>query len=312
MARKRKRPAPSAIGWAFFLLFFLVTGLFALWALRPLKEKPRPAPPEEVSRKRPPRSSKPLPLKKPPQRKSTPPGPKKPKETSPKPIACIIIDDMGQNPRLERKFFELGLVLNFSFLPHAPFTKRLATEAHARGFEVLVHLPLEARKTRDASAFISLRMGEVEVKRRVREAVRLVPYAIGINHHMGSAFSAERTHMRWVLEETKALGLIYVDSRTTPKTVVPELARALGLPFAERRVFLDHRRGTAAVVKALDELIRRAQKRGPTLAIGHPHPDTLKALTLRRPRLTQEVSLVPLSVFVRKVNAHDQRTPEGL
>ena len=308
MARKKRRPAPSAVGWAFFLLFFLVTTLFALWVLRPLKERSTTSP-SKIPPKRPVKSLKPAPKE---TSQKRPEPQKRPKKSSPKPIVCIIIDDMGQNPGLERKFFELGLVLNFSFLPQAPFTKRLATEAHARGFEVLVHLPLEAERVRDASAFISLRMGEVEVKRRVREAVKLVPYAIGINHHMGSAFSADKTHMRWVLEETKALGLIYVDSRTTPKTVVPELARTLRLPFAERRVFLDHRRGAKAVCKALDELIRRAKRRGPTLAIGHPHPDTLKALRLYRSRLTQEVSLVPVSVFIRKVNAHDQRTPKGL
>ena len=286
MPSRRKRPAPSRLGWAFFLLFVLVTVLATLWVLRPLKEREKPLPPG-------------------PEVKPLRTAPKAFRET-PAPMACIIIDDMGQNPRLERRFFALGLCLNFSFLPQGRFTKRLATEAHARGFEVLVHLPLQAERKRDASAFISLQMGEAEVKKRVKRAVAAVPYAIGINHHMGSAFSADPKHMRWVLEETKALGLIYVDSRTTPTTVVPQVARSLGLPFAERRVFLDHFEGYEAVCRALERFIVRAKRRGPTLAIGHPHPATLRALIKYRLRLQKEVRLVPVSVFVRKVNGYDK------
>ncbi len=297
MARRKRRPTPSPLGWAFFLLFALITLLVTLWVLRPLKERQTKNLTEEPR----PKPKKFLKVQKAPE-----PLSKK------KPLACIIIDDMGQNPRLEREFFTLGLVLNFSFLPEGPYTKRLATEAHARGFEVLVHLPLQALKGRDASSFISLRMDQIEVKRRVKEAVKKVPYAIGINHHMGSAFSADWRHMRWVLEEAKALGLFYVDSRTTKKTVVPVLAKELGLPFAERRVFLDHQMGLEAVSKALDKLIWRAKKVGPTLAIGHPHPNTLRALKNYRSKLREEVTLVPISVFIRKVNGYDQTLSQNL
>ncbi len=284
---KRKRPVPSALGWAFWLFFIILTILTALWILRPLKKPP------QITSRAPSKTKKKVSRPHPEARKRKPYHP-----------ACIIIDDMGQNPGLEREFFRLGLVLNFSFLPEAPFTKRLATEAYARGFEVLVHLPLEARKVRDHSHFISLRLNEVEVKRRVREAIKRVPYAIGVNHHMGSAFTADRKHMRWVLEEVKKLGLFYVDSRTTRKTVIPELARELHLPFAERRIFLDHQKGYQMVCKALEKFLERARKE-PVLAIAHPHPYTLKALRVFRPRLKKEITLVPVSVFVKKGKFYD-------
>ncbi|NPA49063.1 MAG: divergent polysaccharide deacetylase family protein [Thermodesulfobacteria bacterium] len=294
--RKKKRPAPTLLGWAFWLSFLLITFLAALWVLKPLKTPPRKKPPEKTQTKPQPRPR--IKAEKAPKRE-------KKKATTRKPLACIIIDDMGQAPEMERRFFHLGLPLNFSFLPEAPFTRKLASEAYARGFEVLVHLPLEAEHTRDHSAFITLRMDEVEVKRRVREAVRRVPFAIAVNHHMGSAFTAEERHMRWVLEEVKALGLFYIDSRTTPKTVVPKLARELGLPFAERRVFLDHQQEYEAVCEALEKFIRRAKSKGPTLAIAHPHPETLKALEAFRERLRREVDLCPVSVFVKRGRNHD-------
>ncbi len=290
MPRKKKGPTPSRLGWALWALFILISILGALYILKPLK---KPLPSQTPLPKTPPLNQR--------QRKTLRPS---------RPLACIIIDDMGQNPALERKFFGLGLKLNFSFLPEAPFTKRLASEAYARGFEVLVHLPLQAERVKDHSHFITLHMNEVEVKRRVREAVKRVPFAIGVNHHMGSAFSADRKHMRWVLEEVQNLGLFYVDSRTTKKTVVPELARKIGLPFAERRIFLDHKRGYEAVCKALENFVKRAQKE-PTLAIAHPHPYTLKALQKFKNRLQKDVSLVPISVFLRKGKGYDQVLSPG-
>ncbi len=287
--RRSKRPIPGLLGWALLLFFALLTFLAALWVLRPLKEPPprRVRPPLKLKYLRRP------PKRNPPQRVSLPPK-------TPKPLAAIIIDDMGQRPALEKKFFSLGLRLNFSFLPYAPFTPQLAKEAHERGFEVLVHLPLEAGNHEQAKGMISLKMGREETKRRMRQAIARVPFAVGVNHHEGSKFTENKLHTRWLLEEVASLGLFYVDSRTTPKTVVPQVARSLGLPFAERRVFLDHRVREEEVEKAIERFILRAKRKGPTVAIGHPHEATLKALRAKRERLKKELELVPMSEFIRR------------
>ena len=290
MARKRlKRPTPRPLGWAFLLLFLLVTFLAALWILRPLKEKekvylrPKVFVPPLTERKR----------ARHPKRK--------------KPFAAIIIDDMGQRPWIERKFFHLGLCLNFSFLPFAPYTKTLAQEAHQLGFEVLIHLPLESGNGEKTPGLITLKMNEREVKRRVKRAFLAVPYAIGVNHHEGSKFTTDYRHTRWLLEEVKSLGLFYVDSRTTPLTVVPKVAQELGLSWAERRVFLDHDPRREAIKREIRRLIRRAYRVGPTIAIGHPHPETLKALHQEKTRLLTEIDLVPISVMVQKFQIQRQR-----
>ncbi len=289
MAKKKrtKKPAPSALGWAFLFFLLLTAILAALWVLRPLKTTRKPIKPPEKTKKI-------LPVKK----ETTHPSPQKAPLKKTLPMACIIIDDMGQNPALERKFFELGLVINFSFLPNAPFTRRLATEAHARGYEVLVHLPLQAKKVHDKSGVITLRTSQEALKKQVRKMIAKVPYAIGVNHHMGSLFTEDEKHVRWLLEEVKALGLFYIDSRTTAKTKIPKVAEELALPFAERHVFLDHKRGPQAVCQAVKLLIKKA-RHSPTIAIGHPHRDTLAGLKMCEKLLREEVRLVPISVFLR-------------
>ncbi len=294
--RRRKRPAPGLLGWASLLLLILITFLGVFWFLRPLKEN------SLSPLKRPTIYIPPLRYKKIPARKKSSPSSRASRAAAPrpsKPLAAIIIDDMGLNPRIERRFFKLGLTLNFSFLPFNPYTKPLAREAHRLGFEVLVHIPLVSKNGTHPRGLITMNMGIREVKRRVREDILAVPYAIGANHHEGSWFTTDPRRTRWVLEEVKALGLFYVDSRTTPDTVVPKVARAIGLPYAERRVFLDHTFDAASIKKEINRFISRA-KRTPTVAIGHPHEITLKVLRQEKTRLLRELDLVPISVFIER------------
>ncbi|GEM_PF-5665618 len=287
MPRRKKRPTPSPLGWALWFLFLIVTLMVALWVLRPVVVRPpSPIPPDRGPRVKsfPPKKTI-LPEKKP---------------ESKKPLMAIIIDDMGQNPRLEKKFFDLKLPLTFAFLPYAPYTQKLAKEAHQYGYEVLVHLPLEAQSHRSTPGLIRLSLSERQTKYLVRQAILAVPYAVGVNHHMGSLFTENYEHTRWVLEEVKQEGLFYVDSRTTKKSLVPQIARSLGLPYAVRQVFLDHNLSPQEVCKQLKRALKLAQRQGRVVVIGHPHTQTLHILRRERAWLGQKVRLVPVSILLER------------
>lgn len=91
--------------------------------------------------------------------KEPPESPKPPKDTGriPKEIVkkppiipptkvriAIIIDDFGQNfGEREKALLSLGYPLTFSVLPRLPYSKRAAEEAHSKGLEVMLHLPME-------------------------------------------------------------------------------------------------------------------------------------------------------------------------
>jgi polysaccharide deacetylase 2 family uncharacterized protein YibQ len=70
--------------------------------------------------------------------------------TKPKPIltkklpkVAIIIDDIGYDKKIAEKFLNLDAVLTFSLLPHSLFQDKIARKAHEKGFEIMLHLPLE-------------------------------------------------------------------------------------------------------------------------------------------------------------------------
>ncbi|OAQ21154.1 putative periplasmic protein YibQ [Thermosulfurimonas dismutans] len=216
-----------------------------------------------------------------------------------RPRVALIIDDMGQRPILERKFFKLGLTLNFSFLPYAPFTEKLAREAHQKGFTVMIHIPMEAENEKNSGpGTLKLFMTEKEIKDKVREMISRVPFASGANQHMGSLFSQDPLKMKWVLEVLRENHLFFIDSRTTPYTIAPFVAQSLKIPFAERGHFLDNNLQEVALEKSFENMLAKARKQGRLIVIAHPHPQTLKLLKHHRKDLIDQVTLVPVQKLV--------------
>ncbi|MFP3527761.1 divergent polysaccharide deacetylase family protein, partial [Pantoea sp. SIMBA_072] len=73
-----------------------------------------------------------------------------------------------------------------------------------------------------------------------------VPFAAGINNHMGSRMTAQRDAMIWLMGELQQRHLFFVDSRTSAATVAAAEAQRIGLAHVSRDVFLDDVRTTEA------------------------------------------------------------------
>jgi len=142
-------------------------------------------------------------------------------------------------------------------------------------------------------------LGADELRRRLRWDLSRFPAYVGINNHMGSKFTADRAAMTVVLAELKNRGLLFLDSRTTGKTVGAALARRMGVPFAERNIFLDNVNDVAAVNSRLAEVERFARRNGFAVAIGHPRDATLAALAVWLKGVEKRgFVLVPLTAVV--------------
>jgi uncharacterized protein len=94
--------------------------------------------------------------------------------------------------------------------------------------------------------------------------------------------------------------LFYIDSRTTAATVAYDAAQRAGVQSGFRNVpFLDDVAEVAAVSKQLRLALREAGEKGAAIAIGHPHPATLKALAEVLPEANSKgVRLVTASELV--------------
>ncbi|MCF8065272.1 MAG: divergent polysaccharide deacetylase family protein, partial [Desulfarculaceae bacterium] len=229
------------------------------------------------------------------------PSTKEPAATPPtlsRPMVAIIIDDMGHALAPAQRLAELGMPLTLSVLPHSSQAKAVARFAHAKGLEVMLHLPMEPKGYpghNPGQGVLLCDMTRERLLEVLRDDLSRVPLAAGVNNHMGSSFSLHPELLEPVLLELKRRGLFYLDSFTSADSQGLATAQRLGLRTGRREVFLDHQAGREAIDGQMRRLLELAKERGRAVAIGHPRPDTIKALGEWAPRLRRQVTLVTVS-----------------
>ena len=212
----------------------------------------------------------------------------------------LIIDDLGFDHDDIETLMALDPDVNAAVLPNAARAAEVAETLHARGFEILCHLPMQPRgKAAPGANAIRTDMDEEEIVRLTLQNLEAVPYARGVNNHMGSLATADRRVMQSVLGALPA-SMYFIDSRTGGRSVALDVARELNIPTAARHVFLDDVIEESAVRRQVALLASLAQKQGIAIGIGHPHGATFRVLREEMPRLrAQGFEFVRASEVVR-------------
>ena len=208
----------------------------------------------------------------------------------------IIIDDLGQSSERDSRTLALPGPVTMAIMPDTPHATDFARQAHKAGRTVILHMPMDP-----ATGPYAWHPGVAldELARRLDAALAKVPYAAGINNHMGSRMTAQREPMTWLMGELQRRHLFFVDSRTSAATVAAAEAQALGLAHLSRDVFLDDVRTTEAIAGQLRLGIEVARKQGSAVLIGHPYPQTLSVLAQEIPRLmSQGIELISLRQMI--------------
>ncbi len=218
------------------------------------------------------------------------------------PKVAIVIDDLGGEDKISQELLRWDLPITFSILPFAPFSKTLAGEAHRKGKEVILHLPMEPRgypQTRPGEGVLLEEMNERRLLHQLSKDIEAVPYIIGVSNHMGSRLMEDPEKMKIVFSELKRRGLFFLDSRTTPQTIGLQVAQSVGLKATERSIFIDHSSTEEDIKQQLEQLIQLSLSKGKAIGIGHPHPSTLKLLKEMVPKMKEKgIEIVPLSAVI--------------
>jgi polysaccharide deacetylase 2 family uncharacterized protein YibQ len=211
------------------------------------------------------------------------------------PVIAIVIDDFGYaRTDVVTSFLDLPFPISVSVLPGTPYGQTLAAEATAAGKEVLVHLPMEPigyPEIDPGDGALLLSHSYREIAALTTAAIDGVPGAVGVNNHMGSAFVVDRARIRAAISAIAERGLFYVDSMTTPESKGYAEAERAGVPTARNNMFIDSlldEEGRIDVRTQLERLKEIARTRGHGIGIGHPHPETLRALRAEAPRMMEE------------------------
>ena len=260
---------------------------------------PHPVPPV--------RQSAPQPVEKP----SYPVERPAPAETGPLPIAsgsgkgqlAIIIDDMGASMQEARSLTAIGVPLTFSIIPGLRSYRDVASYAAANGVETMIHIPMQPKgwpQRRLEANGLLVTMEDADIREHLETFYRDIPKAVGANNHMGSEFTEHEDKMVSVLDVLKARGLFFIDSVTSPKSVAQRLAQEMGIRSGRRNVFLDNEQNVVYIKGQLSQAVRLAKRNGGAIAICHPHPETIKALSAALPEMERQgITLVPASRLVK-------------
>lgn len=213
-----------------------------------------------------------------------------PKLVGVKPKLAIIIDDVSVKSQVAA-IKSLNIPITMSFLPpslYRPNSPKLA----ARENLYMVHLPMEAKNFTKEEPF-TLRVDDSEeaIEKRIDDLVALFPKVQYINNHTGSKFTSDEAAMNRLIYALNKRGISFIDSRTTAATMAPKVMKNFGLKYMARDVFLDHEMEKDYVKKQIKLAVKHAKQNGYSIAIGHPHPNTLMALHESK-NLLQEVDLV--------------------
>lgn len=186
---------------------------------------------------------------------------------------AIIIDDFGQSREGVEEMMSIDEHLTFAVMPFMEFTKEDATKGKELGYEIIIHLPMEANG--GSLSWLGPRpilcsMKKDEIRQVVLDAVEDVPYAIGANIHMGSKACCQEEIMESIFEVVKEKKLYYfVDSRTAKKTVAKKKADEMGVLCYDNNVFLDGQKPKSHMIKRLRKAGDVALEKGKAIAIGH-------------------------------------------
>jgi len=202
------------------------------------------------------------------------------------PKITIVIDDIGFHDKYKSQLAALGSKVTYAILPLLPCSRyfgQLSKKTHA---EVILHLPLDTMTdVVPGPGLIVDTMSDGDIRELLGRDLASVPNHVGVNNHCGSRGTADRRLMTVILTELKSRGLFFLDSYTTRDSVVPEIARQIGIPFLQRGIFLDNADSKDAILAQIGNLEKVASEKGSAVAIGHYRKNTLEVLAKEIPRL---------------------------
>jgi polysaccharide deacetylase 2 family uncharacterized protein YibQ len=203
------------------------------------------------------------------------------------PRVAIIIDDCGNNLSKDELFLPLPATLTLAILPLSEHGRDIAEEAQAAGKAIMLHLPMQpvSAEHNPGPGAITTSMTDAEIAAQIDKDLNSLPPVPGGNNHMGSKGTADPRVMHDVLTVFKAKHLFFIDSETTNASLGAQMAREIGVQTAARDVFLDNDVDELSIEAQLRDAEKVALARGEAIAIGHPFPETARAIAKMIPEM---------------------------
>ncbi|MBU3013353.1 divergent polysaccharide deacetylase family protein [Poseidonibacter lekithochrous] len=195
-----------------------------------------------------------------------------------KPKLAIILDDISSSKQ-KKAILNIGYNVTMAFLP--PQEGHLNSAKIAQDVPVhMIHFPMQASSKFKSKEKTTLNINDSyeKIEGIVKKLRQQYPKAKYTNNHTGSVFTQNDAAMDKLFRALKKYNFVFVDSRTTAKSVAKKYAKKYGMPYIVRNTFLDNERNFQYIQNQLKKAIKIAKKRGYAIAIGHPYSITIQVL----------------------------------
>ena len=225
----------------------------------------------------------------------------------PSKYVAIIIDDIGYDMKPVRELLNIDAQITFAVLPHLRHSHEAAEAAHQVNREIMLHLPMEPSsypQDKPGAGALFTDMSDEEVVIQLENNLSSVPYATGVNNHMGSKFMSDEEKLTTVFKQLKKRNLFFIDSRTTNDSKAMAASQKVHLTIASRRIFLDNERDYSKIYQILMDVALTPAGRAPVIVIGHPYPETIRALRDASKAFREKgIMIIPVSQLMKKSTA---------
>jgi hypothetical protein len=214
---------------------------------------------------------------------------KKPRVTEEIGRIAIVLDDWGYNTNNLELMEQIPFPLTAAVLPNLPYSKHVADALHARGREIILHLPMEPKNESGLeSNTIMVGMDKRTISAIIDNAVSDFPYIKGVSNHMGSKATEHLATMTAVADKLREKNMYLLDSFVTSGSVVTQAALGSGIRTAKRDIFLDNQSDKSYIRQQIYKLKTKAKLNGSAVGIGHDRKNTLLVLKETLPELEKE------------------------
>lgn len=201
--------------------------------------------------------------------------------TDPRPKIAIVIVNLGlSDAATEAAIQRLPGAVTLAFSPYAGGKlEQWLDLSRVAGHEVLLSVPMEPINYPDSNPgphTLLTSLLPAQNLERLRWALSRFTGYVGVTNHMGSRFSTSADSLRPVLQEVKNRGLLFLDNRSTPTSVIGQVAAEINLPRAANDRFIDGQAARVAIDGKLAELEMVARRQGHAVGIGFPFPVTIE------------------------------------
>lgn len=221
-----------------------------------------------------------------------------------RPRLALMVTDLGLAASVTNAALDtLPPDITLSFWANAPNVAASMAQARAKGFEVVLAVPMEPENFPQNDAgpnSLLTTLTDVENLARLNAHLSKAQNYIGIAPAMGGQFVTARDKLAPIMGALKAKGLMVVDSTQAPQSFITALARTQTVPFIKIDRVIDAAQGEEAWQAQLNGLVQLAKTNGHAAGVIVPYPAAFKQLAPFLADLPNKgIVLAPMSALVK-------------